>query len=74
MKKKCIEIILLYIHMYHKWRSYDTWFLKYKARQTILFVILGYFLLFHSPDDPKNQNFEKLKKAPGDIIILHMCP
>ena len=22
---------------------------------------------------PKNQNFEKTKKVPGDIIILHMC-
>ena len=21
----------------------------------------------------KNQNFEKLKKTPGDIIILHRC-
>ena len=24
------------------------------------------------PDKPKNQNFEKLKKTPGDIINLHM--
>ena len=22
---------------------------------------------------PKNQNFEKMKETPGDIIILHMC-
>ena len=22
---------------------------------------------------PKNQNFEKIKKSTGDIIILHMC-
>ena len=21
----------------------------------------------------KNQNFEKIKKMPGDVIILHMC-
>ena len=21
----------------------------------------------------KNQNFEKMKKKPGDIMILHMC-
>ena len=31
---------------------------------------MGYFLPFYSP---KNQNFEKMKKMPGDIIILHMC-
>ena len=25
------------------------------------------------PKSPKNQNFEKMKKTPGDLIILHMC-
>ena len=25
------------------------------------------------PDNPENQNFEKMKKTPRDIIILHMC-
>ena len=24
------------------------------------------------PNNPKNQNFEKMKKTPRDIIILHM--
>ena len=43
------------------------------AKQTEFFVILGHFLPFYPPDDPENQNFEKLKKTPGDIIILHMC-
>ena len=37
------------------------------------FVILDRFLSLDFPNNPKNQNFEKLKKAPGDIIILHMC-
>ena len=31
------------------------------------------FLLFYPTNNPKNQNFEKMKKALGDIIILHMC-
>ena len=53
--------------------SYDVWFLRYKAGQTEFFIILGHFL----PSDPpknqkKNQNFEKMKKTPGDIIILHL--
>ena len=61
-----------FTHVYHKWRSFDVWFLKYKTRQTECFVILDHFLLSHHPDDPENQNFEKLKKSPGDIIILHM--
>ena len=25
------------------------------------------------PNNPENQNFEKMKKTPGDIIILHKC-
>ena len=37
------------------------------------FVTLDHFLPFYPPNNPKNQNFEKLKKTPGDIIILHMC-
>ena len=39
----------------------------------LLFFILGYFLPFYPPNSPKNQNFEKMKKTPGDIIILHKC-
>ena len=29
----------------------------------------------HAPplNNPKNQNFEKMKKDPRDIIILHKC-
>ena len=41
------------------------------------FVILGHFLPFDPPNNPKNQNFEKMKKKqkqtkPGDISILHL--
>ena len=28
---------------------------------------------FAPPKDPENQNFEKKKEKPGDIIILHKC-
>ena len=27
---------------------------------------------FYPHTDPENQNFEKMKKTPGDIIILQM--
>ena len=33
---------------------------------------LDQFLSFYPPNNPKNQNFEKMKQGPGDIIILHM--
>ena len=40
-----------------------------KRRQTI---ILGHFLPFDPPNNLKNQSFEKIKKTPEDIIILHL--
>ena len=33
----------------------------------------GHFLPFYPLKNSKNQNFEKMKKAPGAIIIFHMC-
>ena len=42
-------------------------------QQAKLFVILDHFLPFYLPNKSKNQNFEKIKKLPGDIIILHRC-
>ena len=62
-----------FTQVYHKWQSYDVWFLRYEAWQTEFFVILDHFLPFYPPNNPKNQNFEKMKKTPGDIIILHKC-
>ena len=37
------------------------------------FVDLGHFLLFYHPKKQESQNFEKTKKIPGDITILHLC-
>ena len=42
-------------------------------RQTEFSVILDHFLPFYPPNNPEHQNYEKLKKTPGDIIILHTC-
>ena len=39
-------------------------------------VILDQFLPFYPINNPKDQNFDKMKtktKTPGDIIILHKC-
>ena len=38
-----------------------------------IFCHFGPFFALLPPNNPKNQNFEKLKKGPGDIIILHKC-
>ena len=59
--------------MNHKWWSYDVWFLKYRAKQTEFFVISGYFLPFYLPNNPENQNSEKMKKnQQGGTIVLNM--
>ena len=46
----------------------------------IIFHFGPIFVLLTTPpspppptNSPKNQNFEKMKKAPGDIITLQMC-
>ena len=28
---------------------------------------------FYPPDSPKSEHFKKMKKTPGDIIILQNC-
>ena len=37
------------------------------------FLILDHFLPFFLPNNPENQNFRKIKKTPGDIIISQKC-
>ena len=62
-----------FTHVYQKWQLYDVWFLRYQVQQAEFFVILDYFFPFYPLNNLKNQQFEKMKKTHGDIIILHMC-
>ena len=39
----------------------------------VIIFHLGYFLPFYLPNNPKNQNFKKMKTRTGDITILHKC-
>ena len=80
MKKTPGGIITHFKHEYHKWKLYDVCCLRYGAWKTDFFLILDHFLSFYtplpSPNNPENQNFQKMKKKtkkPGDIIILHKC-
>ena len=60
---KCIKN-----HNHMKYCSWDTeW-----GIQNFL-SILSHFLPFYPLTTEKNQNFEKMKKVSGDVIILHMC-
>ena len=57
-------------NVYHIIWSNDVRVMRYQVRQTDVFVNLGYFLPFYLTNNMKNQNFEKIKKVLGDIIIL----
>ena len=54
------------------------WFLVHMCKMMIspaiffIFFKFRFFLVF-SPLKTQNQNFEKMKKFAGDIIILYMC-
>ena len=39
----------------------------------IVIFDFGLFFPFYFPSSLKNKNYTKMKKTPGDIIILHMC-
>ena len=52
----------------HRW-PYHAWFLRYGALQTEFFVILDHFLPFYPPNNLENQDFERMQKMPGDIIL-----
>ena len=39
---------------------------------TVIFHF-GHFFALSPPNSPKNENFKKIKKTSGDIIILHKC-
>ena len=48
----------------------ETWCVTY----AIVISRFGlFFALLPPPNSLKNQNFEKMKKQPGNTIILHMC-
>ena len=73
MKKNCWRYHHL-TQVYQKPQSYEVQDSRYRdtefpeiGSETIFFVILG------PPNNPENQNFEKMKKASGDVIILNLC-
>ena len=72
LKKMPGDIILLYIRLSHKWRSYDIWFLKYKVQQTEIFIILGHFLPFQPLDNLQNQNFNIEKNTWRYYHFTHL--
>ena len=73
LKMKKIPGDTINLHMCTKNINHMMYMVPDILSATELFVIFGHFLPFYPLNNPKNQNFEKMKKTPGDIIILHMC-
>ena len=79
LKKKNTRIYHHFIQVYHKWQSYNIWFLRYEVWQTEFFVILGHALPFY-PITTQNINIlkkrknkkKKKKKTPGDMWVPHL--
>ena len=72
MKKIAGDIIILHMctknHNHMRYSSWDTEWHK-------MFCHFGLFFTFLSPSPPNNpehQNFEKMKKASGDVLILNL--
>ena len=66
--RKCLEMLSFYTftindnHMMH-----GSWDMEHKRQNFLSFWTL------YLPMNPENQNFEKMKKMAGDIIILDKC-
>ena len=58
-----------FTNVYHKWQSYDVWFLRYGVQRTQFFVILDCVFPLNNL---KNQNFEKMKKHL-EILSFYKC-
>ena len=69
--KNCWDIIILHVYQKPQYMMYGFWDTEWGQAES--FVILSHFLPFYHTNNLRNQNFEKMKKASGDIIILHFC-
>ena len=75
MKKKLLEISSFYTRVP---KTTIIWGKVPEIQRDRIFGHFGpYFTLLTppspSPNNPDNQNFEKIKKAPGDVITLDLC-
>ena len=59
--------------VYHKWSSYDIWFLRYGVQQTEFFVILDCFLPFYPLTTWKIKILKKWKKAWRYYHLTQVC-
>ena len=63
-----------FTYLYQKPQSYEVQFLRYGVKHNFL-SFWAIFWPFNPlpPNNPEKQNFEKMKKVSGDVIILNLC-
>ena len=59
-----------FTNAFHKWQSYDVWFLRYRVQQTELFVILDQCFTLYSPLTTSKIRIKKKKKWKKCLEIL----
>ena len=65
-----------FTNVYHKWQSYNIWFLRYEVQWT---EFLSFWTIFRpfSPQQPKKSKLWKTEKKHMELsfydLILHMC-
>ena len=75
MKKNPENIIILHMSTINKYHMmYDSWDMECHRQNFFLFwTIFGPFTPPTPLHNSKNQNFEKMERTSGDIMILHKC-
>ena len=69
-KKRPGDIIIL--HVYHKWQSYDLWFLRYEVQQTEFLSFWTIFCHFTPLKTQKIKILKKVEKMPGTCVAKMM--
>ena len=70
--KKRLKILSLYTCIPQMMiMMYGSWDMECNRQNFLSFWAI--FCPFILPNNPKNQNFEKMEKVPVDIILLDMC-
>ena len=78
LKKKCLKTSFYTLHFTFytlpqiKIMMYGSWYIRHDRQNVLSFRAI--FLPFYPSNNPENQNFEKMKKVPGDIIIYTSVP
>ena len=62
-----------FTNLYHKSRSYDAWFIRYEAQETVFLSFWAVFWPWPYKQPKKSKFWKTVKKIISGDIILHLC-